>query len=408
MKVLHFILDGFHPSNATKLFNLENIDKVASTVGLQDYKDIQSVVTPNEHLKSVRMWFRYYSHHYVDKSDDQTHTRMRYTGLYDEVPSEELIWNKLAIENNVPSFMMPYNALATKPTTWLLGDKKSKGRKLLSGHYKNWYSKICWLLTDGKFKRVDTDYIASTLMPTASADTSIKNPKTLEMFKYIKSAPDNNEFKRRFEETYPQYVDELKSIVDERLHGNMVEWDERVLPSLQEFTNKYKDKDSYVHLGFGETDLMYHYYCYPEIVQDVLAPYLEHCLSEAIKIYQPDVVVICGDHNMVNVDNPQAERYVKSFGALGKYSGRLATHITFRDGSTTALSTAIWTPEPIFNDHGYLVGGRVYFNNEGKKFVDTLDKKVEDGNSKEFQYSYDNLFPEYFYESLSETLHNEE
>lgn len=406
MRVLHFILDGYHPSNLTNILDDKLLESKLSDIGVYNKIDIDTPVVPLEHLKSPRMWFRYYSRHYVTKDEDAG--RARFTSLYQTVDGKELIWRRLAENHNVPSYIMPYNQMTPMSSSWMIGKKSSKSSRLINGTFKNWYKTKSWNLTDGNYTPTETEDIMSALMLTTSNDAQIHDSEILDMLSYIDKASSNDEFRSRYYETLPKYIGYITDLAKRLIDGNQREWDERVIPNLEIFSNKYKDVDSFVHLGFGETDAMYHFFRYESMLEDIFRPYLVHCISEACRVYNPDVILITGDHNMINLDNPLAEDFVRSAKGDGP---KLFTYVDLdcKDGTKvhTAMSTATYSPLPMFNDHGYLVGGRVFYNTVGESFVDVLKSHVDDINSTDSNPS-DDLFPEALYDTLLEVLDNDE
>lgn len=389
-KLLHFILDGYHPDNEYKLLDIKDIlpDYMNS-----DYQVISTSTDHKEHLMSNRMWFRYYSRVYVTK--DENAGRECYSSMYHkQANGENLIWRKLA-RAGVPCFISPYNILATQPTEWMLGTDDSN--KLIRGVLKKWYSKVSWIIRDGKMKRVVTDEVASALMPAVERDCKLTDPELLHRLKIMHSQPTNQEFKDYFfSEVQHKLIDQLYDITEKRLQGNLTELYERIIPELQLFMKEFGDQDNlYVHAGLGETDCMYHFRPYAEIKNDLLIPYIRTYLTAIIDEVKPDIIVISGDHNMT--DNREFGPYSNRENSTSPKSPRMSEVVI--DGVKYYMTKAIDTPIPIFLSHGSVVGGCVAGSQspEYSEFCESLRSDCSEADHVDASHD---LFPEYMYDAV--------
>lgn len=375
MKILHIIIDGYSPDNEDLVFDWDQINlsksKIVTYGSHSDGKDL---------LKSARQWFRYYSKFIVKNNKGNI------TSHYTDCPGEKLLWRVLA-DKGIPSFIMPFNTLTEKSSDWLIGTGES--RKLISGIFKKWYDTKCWILDEGEWIQKNTDYIAPAMMPNVKGDGELDDPEFVNKMNDLNSSETNSEYAEKFEKYKSDIARQSLSMMESRISDIWKNYDNELKPLLEKFLSK--NSSGYFHIGVGESDSVYHFRKYQSNMK-LYRDFLNEYLQDLIITINPDLVVICGDHNMIPVnDHPYFSKRIYD------HSRKKIAQVEL-DGNKTYISTSNTANIPIFNDHGFHVMGDFCYRNLSQEQVNHLESSMKDLSNQNDKPYDEPMLPEFLYD----------
>lgn len=368
MNILHLTYDGYHPNNDFSLINPEKVVD-CSKYTESHFLDSEDLDVGVDYLESADMWIRMYSgwevRDAIKEFGDKSTLR---SGLYNrvkKVPRDTWIWNKLA-KQGVTSIMYPFYSIARaedKENNFLLEDDIDKD--LVNMIVRPYYSKYYNQIEDGVGEYKYSDYGYSSLIrEIVNMNSSNKNDS--EIIKEFETRWDN--FIEGSEDSTTDGIDKhlprLISYLENNLDSARVAIDNNYKILSEEFypflLSKFnKDNDNYTHVGLAETDIIWHFSeSYTEFNEYARDNLFHKLLSDLIGIVNPDIILVNGDHGMVN-----------SFDTAGRSSKKCKF---YHNGTEFKVKRPRSGVLPCYNEHSNKVGGYVWAKPEFKSKIDLL------------------------------------
>lgn len=354
-KVAHFILDGFCPANEDNYYdNFHHLDSIFSSV--EEYV----VDNPDTGFpRSPDLWTRCYSRKsYSDLSREGDNGYTGVTTYARRIPSNEFLWNKV-VNSGYPSWIYLYGQYYYIARDNLIDSSDSN--KKLSGVLKMYGGPRTALIDNGEVTRYKSDISFWGLHePTAPGN------KSYEAIKEFINSECGGDYKE-FMKVAPQYMhDYFKREYLPRIEDNKNLYDKEIFPHIQKHLSEFEN-GGYLNLGIIETDPPYHFFpFYEDLIQEV-RDYVCYIIDNTIKIYNPDIVIITGDHGMESVYKVfEDKRSSDSSGSRKLFSFNY-------EGKTRQVACASFGVAPLFTDHSNKIGGVLFCKD--KKYQDIFQNK---------------------------------
>lgn len=349
MKILHVVMDGFHPDN--ELSRLDLSSWIKKRAGLSHISKYSREVKSETKLMSPKMWCKLYSKNMFNdikrySPNEGVKHSCRIAKVYNEVEQGDWIWNKLS-------------------------DKGVKSLVLLSYGFED-------IAESGKFNK----NVYGTVNKLNSRDTYlIKNGECIKTWiatgKYYglhevcdglyKNEVINNkltELWKKHPNLSNEDVNEIVNLVDEGVtqeYKDHVEFNYNNYKFCEDHItdciNSIKQSDDYyVTISILETDAIYHT-CPPyEHIQDCVIDYIKRKISLIIDNLEFDVIILTGDHGMETAPGIRSKKvsYIREDGKEFK-------------GEKSAYNNNIY-----FYDHSNTIGAYII-----SKSQEELDNKSE-------------------------------
>lgn len=356
MKLLHYIIDGFHPFNETPLFT--NIDEVVNLYPTHKVYDMQYY--NDYHIVSRDAWCKIYSKLEPRQHEDTGFDirdfgiRKKHNTLYSLVDPRRFIWSKLS-EQGVTSYLFPFQVFSSVIHQNFLSMEES-GRKNVNcdmipydkdKYYRidNGDIKVMWNLPHqysyfseyfDKFKHTSNDY-----------------------YKYIKYVWEHPELHSEEMPKWWKYMLEnaVKPAVTHS-YWNLEIFEKIVYPRLKEFS---KLKDVYLHFALVEADGFYHFFDnFTEQRDELRENFFNVALKDVVEMCDADVVIITGDHGMEDKHRPRAIR--TEFDVDGRHIKAV------KSGSSEAI---------LKMDHSHRQGAYILAKEGYEFFIEEVDKNLD-------------------------------
>ena len=338
MKVLHILLDSYHPNNGGTCPKLVDESLLQSKF---DKSELILTEDPtSKKLISPLMWARTSIGHQPPKDIPRYSPNMRDDKAvevhgYTSISVDDWIWNKLA-KVGVKSFNFPYYLIKQLPLSSITDSDYP------TIYLRDYTESNVRVIDEGSDMHLDSDIVYSSLG---------------KRFDYG-FTPDD---KRRFYDLwnnneYKTIIDEAKVVIPrlyEDLDTNMVVWNDIITRLGCKVESLSPDEDFYSFIGVVEPDCINHFtHPYTEFNKYFRESYMNKIIELLIECMDPDVLIMHGDHNMV-----------PTYRSRVKYKFEYNGYSAVRAG---------YSPVPFYTDHGNQVGGYIMYNDKVSNRVQSL------------------------------------
>ncbi len=348
-RILHVVFDAISPDNDFKLLDFSYLGS------RYDYsREIVTVDPRSNMLLSPNMWCRIYTKKELnDNRWDPTDTDKENKSKikYKNIDPDSCIWNKVA-SKGLPSFIFPYYSYGK----YIWGLTKEDTRSLISGVFRTYESSSYILMDQGNWSREHSDLEYYGMWETPERIYS-DDPDKLKSNRYKW----DNYTTEELLNWIPTLIDEMRSQLVpnylSQINSNYEVFDKEVFPAIR---NVDYSNGGYLHVGWVETDSWMHFVQpYSDLV-DRIRGYCYSGVNELIRIMDPDVVFIHGDHG---------QKYEKS-------RQKIDCEVDY-NGVVYHIARAKYVPSPLYSDHSHSVGGWVFSKKESDiKIFDNYHSKV--------------------------------
>lgn len=332
MRILHVVMDGFHPDNELKSLDLS--DWILEKSGLKIKNKVTREVKSESKLMSPKMWCKLYSKNLFNdikrySPNEGIKHNTRIAKVYNEVPQNDWIWNKVAglgvpslvelsygfedIADNAKFTNGVYGVVNTLNSnrTYLVDGSNLHRQYISNGKYYGLHE-VC----DGLYKNA---IINSKLTDLWNNYDNWKSDDVKEIIDLVNEGV-TSEYMNHIDSNLNNYKSVRSVILDH-------------MKSLSNIDNYY------VTVSVLETDAIYHT-CPPyQHIQDYLINYIKYKLSDILNSMKFDCIILTGDHGMVAAPGIRSKKVV--YIDNGK---------EFR-GEKSAYNNNIY-----FNDHSNTIG----------------------------------------------------
>lgn len=337
--ILHFILDGYSPSNTDNFFdNFKGIFSEGYSSGT-----FVRVAPDQSKLRSPDMWTRCYSKTTFEEVHQEGDSgRLGVSSKISRVPAENFLWNKLATKN-INSWIYPFGHYYRQVERNLL----DKNKECVSGFLKMYGTRLGCMLDKGEPTWHKSPISVYYGWHESSWNRESKTTDVFNDYRDNWKNPTEEFIKRVPKEVHDYYLDRM-SIYKEM---NEKLFEEEIFPHLQKRINEGDfSNGGYIHIGLVEPDTPYHFVPeYPDIVA-LIREYCEKIIQKAIDMVNPDLVIITGDHNMAPVTKAD-------------FSNAILLDYSEYSGNERFGAQSSWGITPILTEHGHEVGCVIYAKN---------------------------------------------
>lgn len=329
--VLHFILDGYCPTNKDNFFNnFEDIIPEGYHVG-----NFHSVATEEDKLRSPDMWTRAYSKTtFAEIKQPGDSARLGTSTKIKRIPAERFLWNKLA-SKGVKSWLYPFGQYYyTVGSNFLTGSPQDEN---VSGFLKMYGTKLGYQVDYGVPLYAKSPLSVYYGLHEASWGRELKGDfvDTFKDYRTLWKNPTPEFLEKVPQDIYDYYSDRFSGYLD----ANRKLFEEEIFPHLRAHLHDFYN-GGYIHIGLVEPDTPYHFVpVYPDLV-GWIRDYCFEIISKVVDMVNPDILIITGDHGMENVDE----------------TWKTARPITV-NGQTRLCAVSDWGVAPIYNEHSHEIGG---------------------------------------------------
>lgn len=365
MKVLHIILDAISPDNTFQMFDFMNEDYLKSYSSRKVYSTIDQ---RGNMLLSPQMWCRAYTqkelweHSPKNNVDNERwdptneNAEAKSTITYLNIDPDKYLWNKVA-SKNLPVFIFPYYSYSVRCKKVVIG---SKNPDKINGVFRSFENNRYYDLRDGEFYRKSSDYQYHGMHESAERFLH-DDPETAKIIRNKWDTSTQEELKN----WVPELIDEVKDYVvtnySHDIEDNTNIMDEEVFPNISHID---WSNGGYCHIGLVETDSWMHFTQPYDDLMTKIREYVNHVISKAISVMDPDIVIMHGDHGQDRIRD--------------KHRQKLWVDCDYK-GNTYRVARAKWVRLPMYNDHSWSVGGWVFSKYEN--LLNKFDEYFTEGKS---------------------------
>lgn len=346
MKIFHLVLDGWHPENEIDFFN--NFEDV---IRIKNSKQYSSTYESEQILNSSIQWPKIYSGTQikdVGRWDKKHPESMSIKDKLKKINRDDFIWNRLS-EQNSTSLVFPYGSFASIFFDNLL---TMKSAELCTMICRRW-GRPSYFMQLGKIK----DRFQSDLKYWGLHEVGDSMDKNF-------SDRQKTFINQCWEETSSNSLGDLAVDLESfYLDSYENKLKENFKIFKKEFSALIVGQD-YLHIGLIETDTIYHYASIYPSVKKLIRKYIFDILNLIHKKYNPDCILIHGDHNMVPITEKTSHLFPDRPLSTINYNGTEYQCIKSRTGYA-----------PIYHEHGNKVGGILWAKKP--EVLDIFDTFIE-------------------------------
>lgn len=337
-RILHFILDGYSPSNTYDFFS-DFLDIVPVDYNARQF--VREVSKDEGKLRSPDQWTKCYSKtSFLDIHQEGDSGRLGVSTKISRVPSERFIWNKLA-RKSVNSWLYPFGHYYKVIERNVLEEDT---RSYVSGFFKMYGTRLGCMINNGELNWHKSPISVYYGTHESSWNRESKQTDVFNDYRANWKNPTEEFIARVPKDVHDYYLEKMSYYfeMDTQL------FEEEILPHLKEHIDSGKfDGGGYIHIGLVEPDTPYHFVPeYPDIV-NIVKEYCDYIISKAIDIVKPDIIIITGDHNMEKVTQED-------------FSNAILLDYKEYSGNKAYGAQSSWGITPILTEHGHEVGCMLY------------------------------------------------
>lgn len=349
MKIFHLVLDGYHPDNEVDFF-----DNFGMTVNNRTVRTFSTTYEDEKMLNSSIQWPKIYTGQSLEniaRWDANNPVTMSIRDKFKTLKEENFLWNVLA-KQGCSSLIFPYGSLASIFHDNLLSRQSEDYCTMM---VRRW-GRPSYFLQLGKLKdKIQSDYLYWGLHEVGDTMDLKLSLETKEKLRDYWKTGSSESLGNLAVDLEDFYIQSYKEKLDENLKV--------IKKEFAQFING----QNYVHLGLIETDTMYHYASIYSKARQLIRDYVLETMRIIKKKYNPDCILVHGDHNMVPISEEIQDVFPDKKLTSVNYKGAEYKCIKSRTGYS-----------PIYHEHGNKVGGIMWARD--KKVLDIFGSFLKESD----------------------------